>query len=193
MSGTNDESLSHLDERLAAEFAQVGWRPAEHVSPAAGESAPETAASRLVSLLGDLAARLDALDRRVDDRGDLVVAAFEDGWTKVSARLDDLEAALVPARMAAETTLARLAKATDALEAGGEPMSEVVAGLQGVQSMLRAQRRVLEAIVDTLQAPAGEQRSSAIEADLAALREHDAELTARLHELEQRVGGEGAI
>jgi hypothetical protein len=158
-----DDSLSHLDDKIAEEFAQVGWRPAERGSASAAEQQPrETAASRLATVLSDLAIRIDALEHRIDARNASLQAAFDDGWAKVEARLEDLEASLVPARMAAETLLSKLGSVVDGVQRDGKAHEEITAALQSVQASMKAQSRVLEAVYDV---------STRVDALLAAMNE----------------------
>jgi hypothetical protein len=145
----SDDSLSHLDDRLAADFAEVGWRPAERGSSSAAPAEPrqQTVVSAVATVLRDMVVRIDSLERRLDERNAGLQAIVDEGWAKMETRLAELEAALVPARMAAETLLARLAGTVESLEqrAGGD---DVTTAVQELRASMRAQSRVLEALYD---------------------------------------------
>jgi hypothetical protein len=180
-----DESggeLSHLDEHIATQFAQLGWRPSEREAPVdEGPTAPT--GSELANLLVDLVVRIDRMERHLSDRDEAMVVAIDKSLTELGDRMWAAERALLPAVTAADAAAAALQSTCEELRRADRPLQQVGSALEGVQKAMRAQLRVLAALQET----AGGGDAGDVVAQLTALREQGEMLAARVEEVERSV------
>ena len=186
----DDAELAHLDARIAAQFEQLGWKPAGHQDDAPEEltSAPapgaSTASSKLGNLLVDLVLRIDRLERHLVERDQALSRSLDAALAELATRMTKVESALEPAAAAAHAASTALEAAQVELLRAERPLDQVGTALEGVQAALRAQARILSAIGGLLDSGDPADRAAVMQ-DVADLREQSDHLAGRLTALER--------
>jgi hypothetical protein len=180
---SEDDALSHLDERIAAQFARVGWRPSERDAVVEDDQPAVPTGSQLASLLVDLVVRFDRMERHLGERDEQMLVALDKALSELGDRMTAAEAALRPAAGAiADATDALLARREE-LQRADQPLQQVGGALDGVQAAMRAQVRLLAALQASVDGPEG----ADVAGELNLLRVHNEELAARIDLLERYV------
>ena len=183
-----DDALSHLDERIAEQFAELGWRPSERDPAQYDDDAPSTpaagpTASQLASLLVDLVVRIDRMERHLTERDEQMLVALDKALSELGDRMSAAEEAMRPAASAIEDATGALLARREELQAADRPLQQVAGVLDGVHAAMRAQARLLAALQASVEGPEG----ADVGGELRLLREHSEQLAARLEMLEDYV------
>lgn len=177
--------LSHLDERIAAQFEQLGWRPAQAERGAGPTPRHDDPESPVRTVLYDIAAQIDATENRLAERQDALARAVARRLADVFDRLDQLVGDEQARAAAASATADALRVATAELERVEGPVNQVAAALEGVHAALRAQSRILGALSETLlsgSSAAG--AGSEVVDEVAALRHYCEDLARRIDDIQ---------
>jgi hypothetical protein len=185
----DDAELAHLDARIAAQFEQLGWKPAGHETEDGEPEPPLTAnatsaSSKLGNLLVDLVLRIDRLERHLVERDQALSRSLDATLSDLSSRMTKVESSLEPAAAAAEAASAALEAAHVELLRAERPLEQVGTALEGVQAALRAQARILSALGGLLDTGDPADREAVVR-DVAELREQSELLSTRLTALER--------
>ena len=179
-----DDVLSHLDERIAAQFAQVGWRPAEReVRDDDGDPALTPTSSQLANLLVDLVVRFDRMERHLSERDEQMLVALDKALSELGDRMSAAEEALRPAAAAIEGATEALLTRREELQRADRPLQQVSGVLDGVQAAMRAQVRLLGALQASVEGPEG----ADVVGELDLLRTHSEQLAERVAAVERFV------
>lgn len=179
-----EDELSHLDEHIASQFAQLGWRPSEREAPV--EEAPPPSGSQLANLLVDLVIRIDRMERHLTERDEAMLVALDKSLSELGDRMSAAEAALEPAVAAADAAAQALQGTCEELQRVDRPLQQVGSALDGVQAAMKAQLRVLAALQASVESPAGRDTVD-VAAELALLREQGELLASRVESVEEFV------
>ena len=188
--GADDAELAHLDARIAAQFEQLGWKPAGGAD--ADDADPElamtptatSASSKLGNLLVDLVLRIDRLERHLAERDQVMSRSLDATLSDLGSRMSKVESSLEPAAAAAEAASAALEAAHVELLRAERPLEQVGTALEGVQAALRAQARILSALGGMLESGDPADREAVVR-DVAELRDQNDHLATRLTALER--------
>ena len=139
-----DDGLSHLDERIAEQFAELGWRPSERDAGQYEDvdvAKPATPTStQLASLLVDLVVRIDRMEHQLRERDEQMLVALDKALSELGDRMTAAEEALRPATGAIEdATLALLMRREEAAHHGIDVASND--GLPGTPGRRRSRLR----------------------------------------------------
>ena len=184
-----DDALSHLDERIAEQFAELGWRPSERDAAqyddddAASTGPPGPTASQLASLLVDLVVRIDRMERHLTERDEQMLVALDKALSELGDRMSAAEETMRPAASAIEEATLALLERREELQAADRPLQQVGSVLAGVHAAMRAQARLLAALQASVEGPEG----ADVVGELSLLRENSQQLAARVEMLEDHV------
>jgi ABC-type transporter Mla subunit MlaD len=178
-----DDALSHLDERIAEQFAQLGWRPSERdVGPGAPTAATPTT-SELAALLVDLFVRIDRMERHLGERDEEMAGTVERALSELGDRVSAAETPLHLAAASIDQAVEALLARREEIQRADRPLQQVSGALDGMQAAMRAQLRLLAALQESVAA----RDLVDIPEALGTLREHGAQLAARVDALERHV------
>jgi hypothetical protein len=181
----SDDELRHLDDHIATQFAQLGWRPAEREAPVQ-EGPPLPSGSQLANLLVDLVVRIDRMERHLSERDEEMLVSLDKALSELGDRMSAAERALGPAVASVDAAAASLESTRFELQRADRPFEQLGAALEGVHAAMKAQLRVIAALQASLEAPGGAPAGD-VAAELASLREQGDQIAARVESIEDLV------